>query len=199
MEFAADRKTPPLLSRRAAGLKKGLRGAPKTAVQPAVDVPFRAVAEQLTPARQPCGTQKSLLTVASSRTWRGSQAFVAQDQIFNATCSGRSPQGGPSGRRSTPLQRIAGTGHRYLPVQHGQNKLAGGRGGIRTLGTVARTHALQACRLIRSRTLPRGKIIAWPISAFKAVCVWGKRGKWRRGWDSNPRSLSGHDFSRVAP
>jgi len=33
---------------------------------------LQALPGQLTPTRHPCGTQKGLLTAASSRTWRGS-------------------------------------------------------------------------------------------------------------------------------
>jgi len=44
----------------------------------------RQLVDQPAQARLPCGTQEGLLTVASFRTWRGSQAPAAQDPTINA-------------------------------------------------------------------------------------------------------------------
>ncbi len=50
----------------------------------------------------------------------------------------------------------------------------GGEGGIRTHGSLAATHAFQACLLGHSSTSP-----------VDNYCIWR-----RRGWDSNPRSAN---------
>jgi len=55
-------------------------------------LPYRPPVAQ---ARHPCGTQESLLTVASFRTWRGSQAPAAQDPVVNAPSAGRCNRPGP--------------------------------------------------------------------------------------------------------
>ncbi len=54
----------------------------KTGLRPAL--PLSAI-------RQPCDTQRGPFTVASSRTWRGSQTSAAQDPIAPSGRAGRKP------------------------------------------------------------------------------------------------------------
>src|SRR5437588_189137 len=68
------------------------------------------------PARGSHGTREGLRTVAPFRAWRGWQIPVAWGPAFIAAPRGSVQHEGTSGGSSTPLERIAGTGHRYLPV-----------------------------------------------------------------------------------
>ena len=67
-------------------------------------------------ARGSHGTREGLRTVAPFRAWRGWQIPVAWGPAFIAAPRGSVQHEGTSGGSSTPLERIAGTGHRYLPV-----------------------------------------------------------------------------------
>ena len=88
--------------------------------------------------RHPRGAWRDPLSAASFRTWHGSQASIAQD---------------------LPLQPYRKTIHYYSPIQKKKaamrhSFLNGGERGIRTLGTVSRTHAFQACTFNRSVISP---------------------------------------------
>src|SRR5262249_4634884 len=67
-------------------------------------------------ARGSHGTREGLRTVAPFRAWRGWQIPVAWGPAVIATPRSSDQHGGTSGGNSTPLERIAGAGHRYLPV-----------------------------------------------------------------------------------
>ena len=61
-----------------------------------------AYARQSVRIRQPCGTQKDLLTVAFFRTWRGSQASAAQDPTVITYAQRQSRQAHDRGREFNP-------------------------------------------------------------------------------------------------
>ncbi len=65
----------------------------------------------------------------------------------------------------------------------------GGESGIRTHGTVSRTHAFQACTFSHSVISPRRNARAGHEAP----------GRWRRGWDSNPRASSRRQSAFEAP
>ena len=102
-------------------------------------------------------------------------------------------RGAPSrGTRAPCFPRWPGSGHAV-----GTLEWHGGEGGIRTRGTVTRTHAFQACSFGHSDTSPRGArssiVLSSGAPASHPVC-W-----WRRGWDSNPRTpVRGQRFSRPS-
>ena len=68
------------------------------------------------PARESHGTREGLRTVAPFRAWRGWQILVAWGPAFITASRGSIQHAGTSGGDSASLERIASTGHRYLPA-----------------------------------------------------------------------------------
>ena len=72
--------------------------------------------EETAPARESHGTREGLRTVAPFRAWRDWQILVAWGPAFITTPRGSIQHAGTSGGDSASLERIASTGHRYLPA-----------------------------------------------------------------------------------
>ncbi len=90
--------------------------------------------------------------------------------------------------------RVQGTA--ASPSSTAKRSKSGGRGGIRTRGGLSPTHALQACRLIHLRTLPKPLLCARRECAARSPDPVPDAKRWRRGWDSNPRCPLRHTAFR---
>ena len=91
---------------------------------PAFDGLLPIVPWSLAPIRLPRGTRRGRLTVASSRTWRGSPVSVAQDLIFNTTCHSRYHKEPPPTGIQPCYSGLQVTGHCYLPSSTVKTKLS---------------------------------------------------------------------------
>ncbi len=145
--------------------------------------------EERRPGRHPDGTQRLLLTVASSRTWRGSKDSAAPD------LPGRPRRGYPTrGGPSIITRQLCRPGARCQR----QFWSAGFVDGVVGASPQLLQLRLACGRRWSPRNLLRRGYVGGAFFSSRNKRHRGCGVGWRRGWDLNPRSLSAHALSRRA-
>ena len=144
-------------------------------------------------SQAPLRHTKGLATVASSRTWRGLRAFVAQDPAIKPLGPVYGGEGGIRTHGTLPHTRFPSVLLRPLGHLSALVHLFAVAGAPR-----------RGCQLTPTNISKNGKDGLYPKPEKKSPSFYTTgedlpHKEWRRGWDSNPRCPDGHNGFRVRP